>query len=296
VHNDALASVLMASAMYFMLRWCREDRAMPLFISASCSTLATWTKSSGFALMIPLVALLSIRTSRHLAEVRSPLPKAAARTDIAGLGLAWIILILPAIAILSRRNASGAGLCRALLGRACNISGEHFVGNQPINYLYFDWRYFLSQPFTAADPTKPQQDYFWNGILKSSLFGTMPLGPQFGGQTDAALGIVLSILLLAMILYAAPTASRFGLAQVRRYSVLLLCGACMLVLLVAFRLTVPTPFHEDFRHIFPALIPASLFFAKSVEQRSRTHSLYYAGYGLGLGLVVASIALFAKIP
>jgi hypothetical protein len=71
----------------------------------------------------------------------------------------------------------------------------------------------------------------------------------------------------------------------------------LLVLLAAFRIMVPTPFHEDFRHIFPILVPLCLLYAKVVERLSRGSDVAYkAGIAIGLLMVASSVAFFVRIP
>jgi len=82
----------------------------------------------------------------------------------------------------------------------------------------------------------------------------------------------------------------------RPYRVPLGATASMLFLLLAFRMMIPTPYHEDFRHIFPVLVPSCLLYAKVVERLNRwSHWLYKAGIALGLLMVASSVAFFARL-
>ncbi len=186
-------------------------------------------------------------------------------------------------------------LCQRVLGRACDVPSDYFVGNKPINYLYFDLGDFVSSTSSLAYPAR--QDYFLNGLAKSSLFGVAPLGRDFAGPLYQGLALFLRLLLLAIVAVAVLVLPFLRPVRWAKYRAP--AGACasLLILLVAFRIMVPTPFHEDFRHIFPVLVPLCLLYAKVVERlRGWSEVLYKAGIALGLLMMASSVASFVRIP
>jgi len=78
----------------------------------------------------------------------------------------------------------------------------------------------------------------------------------------------------------------------------------MFAFLVAFRVRAPNEFHEDFRHIFPALVPFCIGYAKIVERLGRSsgkptwllQGLRGIGIAMGVSMVLASAAFFASVP
>ena len=78
----------------------------------------------------------------------------------------------------------------------------------------------------------------------------------------------------------------------------------MFAFLVAFRVRAPNEFHEDFRHIFPALVPFCLGYTKIFERLGRSsgnpsrlhRGLRGAGVAIGVSMVVGSAAFFAHLP
>jgi len=194
-----------------------------------------------------------------------------------------------------RKSMPPHTLCQKVLGRACDVPRESFVGNRPINYLGFDLQDFASGTSSLAYP--PREDYFWNGLAKSSLYGVMPLGKDFEGARYDRLAVVMNLLLLAMAAVGLVALPFVRPLHWRSYRVLVLACASMLILLLALRIRVPTPFHEDFRHIFPALVPLCLLYAKVVERLGRWSAwLYQAGVALGLLMIASSIAFFVRLP
>jgi hypothetical protein len=243
------------------------------------------TKSTGYAVAatLLLVAMLRLRS----AELR--------RKRMVQAVLVLLVLVGAALLPMSLRGpTSSPSLCKRVLGGACFVPPDAFVTNRPLNYLYFDVPGFLRDTSSLHYP--PEQDYFWNGVVKSSLFGTMRLGKDFDGGRYHVLAVLLSVLLLAMLAVCVAALPFSRPLHGHRYRVLITASASMLALLVAFRTVLPTPFHEDFRHIFPALVPFCLLYAKSVEHIGRRSCvLYKIGIGLGLLMIISSVAFFLRI-
>jgi hypothetical protein len=207
------------------------------------------------------------------------------------------LCIVAAAALSFFRNGGDrpATLCHRVLGITCDITSDQFAGNRLVNYLYFDTRVFLSEPFLWAEPSSTAQNYFWNALLKSSLMLTQAgFDREINYPLNVEISTGLSFLLLAMVVYALVGALSVTLDEVRRHGVLLVASVAWLSLLVAFRLVFPTVYHEDFRHVFPLVIPASLFYAKVVDRyRRRQPALGWVGYGLCLTFLLLSVLFFA---
>jgi len=92
--------------------------------------------------------------------------------------------------------------------------------------------------------------------------------------------------------------------SLRPYRVYLGGTVIMFAFLVAFRVRAPNEFHEDFRHIFAALVPLCLGYAKIFERLGRSSAkpawllqgVRGTGIAVGLAMVLASAAFFARWP
>ena len=72
-------------------------------------------------------------------------------------------------------------------------------------------------------------------------------------------------------------------------------AACMLIFLAAFQFILPSPFHNDFRHIFPLLVPLCLLYAKVVERlRCLSTVLYKFGIVIAVLMIASSVAFFVR--
>ena len=293
VHNDALASVLMLGAMYFIAKWDRDGRSRDFHLALLSCALALLTKASGYALATTLVLFAAVRAI-HPALRRENLKRCVlAVAVLGGVGVG-------AVAIRTSQRPTTA--CQKVLGPACDGRYVPAVVDRPSRFVRFDLRRFVLR--MDALPDDPAHDYFLNRLAKSSLFGVMPLGDELAGPRQQTLAIAMSVLLLTMVascLIALPFLRRGWL---RAYRVYVGGTLVMFGFLVAFRVRAPHEFHEDFRHIFPVLVPFCLGYAKIVERLGRSdrkpawlrQGLRGAGIAVGVSMVLASVAFFARLP
>lgn len=283
VHNDALVSPLLLAALYFIAQWDRAGRDRDFYWALVTAVAALLTKSSAYPVAVSLVCFAVLRLRRP--ELRRATFKLAA---IAVVALATAAVIPMAI----RESRTPTTLCQKVVGLACDGRYVPAVPDTVGRFVQFDVAGFVRG--LAAPQEPPERDLFLNRLAKSSLFGVMPLGDELAGRRHRALAPLLGVLLLlmaAVCLAAAPFVGRHSLRQWRVYSVTPLI---MLAFLVAFRVRAPNEFHEDFRHIFPALVPFCLAYASVVEKWGRSSRLLrYGGTTIGLLMAAASAAFFA---
>jgi hypothetical protein len=287
--NDGLMAGLMSGAVYFMIRWFEDRRRMALTWATLLSGLALLTKSSAYAVVTTLLLLLAWR-SRRTIWGRSGLKRPAG-----------VVGFLGGCALLGAYNKLRSGQrsgCQSLLGTACDAlkGGQYFAGNAPINYLYFDLPSFVSEPFLHVYRPETGPDYFWNSLLKSSLFGTYSgvVDPRFAEPPNSTLALVISVLLLGMAAYVMMGLASLNLERIRRYRVLLLFAGASVVFLAGFRAIIPLAHHADFRFVLPLLVPGSVVYALTVNRfREKSRTLELFGYGLAVAFILATMALFA---
>lgn len=284
VHNDALASPLILAALYFTARWDSQRDPRDFWRALLASALAILTKASGHvaAATLILFALVHLRTTK------------LARPDVTRTAIAIVVLgAVATLAVFSRLEQSPHTLCMEVLGHACDRRYVPAAPDTPSRFLFFDLPDFIRR--MDAMPDYPKPDFFWNRFAKSSLFGISPLGPEFQAPRYAALAVAIKVLLLALVTVCLGGAIVLRRVPWRRYRVYA-CGAViMLVFLVAFRIQVPNEFHEDFRHVFPVLVPFCLAYALMVDRARRVSgALYWTGIGVALLMICSSVAFFAR--
>ena len=313
VHNDALASLLMLAAMYFIAQWDGHGRPRDFYAALAASALALLTKSTGYAVAATLLlfAALRLRSTgfpRESIDMETLggfpcLPAFWLRRAKPGYAIATrqgatAILVLAAAAALAvgfRDSRQPRTLCQKVFGHACDGRYVPAVPDRPSRFVYFDVREFVRGSDTLV--ADPQRDYFLNRLAKSSLFGVIPLGEELGGGRHQTLAVLLSLLLLAMVTVCIAALLFMRGVGWRKYRVYLGASAIMFIFLLAFRIRAPNEFHEDFRHIFPALVPFCLGYATIVERLGRfSKVLQHTGVAMGFLLVASSVAFFVRIP
>jgi Dolichyl-phosphate-mannose-protein mannosyltransferase len=284
VHNDSLASPLMLAALYFIAQWTGQRRARHFYLALGAAALAMLTKASGY----------TVATALLFFTVFPLPPKVAARE--------WIKRCVTALLVLATAAALATGVrdfrrpttpCQRVLGTACDGRYVPPVPDQLSRFVTFDVVDFVRRMDTA--PRDPEHDYFLNRVAKSSLFGVMPLGDDFASKRQEALGVVMSLLLLAMLGSCAFGALLLRGLQWRKVRVYFVTSAILFAFLVAFRVRAANPYHEDFRHIFPALVPFCMGYLALVMRASRASKHWRtAGFVIAAGMVISSAAFFIR--
>jgi hypothetical protein len=285
VHNDALASVLMLGAMYFIGRWDAGERPVHFYGALAAAALALLTKATGYTVAASLLFFVSLRLR----------PRASRPQRLRQLAIAVIVLAGAALLATSfRHSRSPKTVCQQVLGHACDGRYVPAVVERPSRYLYFDVPDFVGRLDVSL--RAPGHDYFLNRLAKSSLFGVMSLGDELGSERHQWLGAAMSVLLLLMVgcsALALPPLVRG--ARLRKYRAYVVGAAFMFAFLLAFRLRAPNEYHEDFRHIFPTLVPFCLGYAGVVGRVGRSSRVLGAvGAVVGVAMVLASVAFFVR--
>jgi hypothetical protein len=286
VHNDALASPLMLASLYFIAAWDEQGRARDFRAALATAALALLTKSSAYAVAATLVLFALLRLYSTRGHRRSLQQCAAA------------ILVLATTGVLAtgvRESRDPSTLCQKVLGHACDGRYVPPVADRLSRFVSFDVSDFVRKLDTVPDD--PERDYFLNRLAKSSLFGVIPLGDELTSKRHVALGVLISSLLLLMAAVGALALRFLRGALWRSHRVYVAGAAILLLFLLAFRIRVPNPFHEDFRHVFPALVPFCLVYVTVVERLGRFHHLFRkAGIAIGLCMIASSVAFFVRLP
>lgn len=308
VHNDALAIPVMAAAMYGMVRWWQDEELPALAAAAGCVLLGVLVKSNSLVLVAPFVVLIAVkffRAERRLVWARRVLPVLLAFGGALGLHLvAKGRLFVPEpdpvsdvsteTEVSDDRSTSDSVVAR-VLGSAYEISERSFVGNDPVNYVYFDVEAFLREPYISARKKGGEREYFLNHFLKSSLFSTHNHRPdaETSYRFNARIAAVMNVLLLGMLGLTAGVAVRARHEHVERYLPMVLAAVALGLGVAGFRWVVPHAHHCDFRHGFPLLVPGVLALVLAVRHDRRSRSVFGpVAYGVIACFLASSVIYF----
>jgi hypothetical protein len=286
VHNDALASPLLLAAMYLIAQWDQKGRERDFYAALAMCALSLLTKATGYTVAATLLFFVVLRLRA------SGSPRAAARA----VAVIAVLVAVELLAVGLRESPRPTTLCQKVFGHACDGRHVPVVADTPSRFFSFDVRHFVGN-VDALHGSSMAHDYFLNRLLKSSLFGVAPLGDDFAGGRYAGLASVISVLLLVMVAGCLVALPFLRDVSWRIYRVYIVTGAVMFASLVAFRIAMPNEYHEDFRHIFPVLVPCCLGYAKIVSRLGRlSQRLRQGGVCIALLMVAASIGFFARLP
>ena len=252
--NDDLLYLCFGAGLYFASRWWISWLDRDLNAAAVCGALAVVTKSNGVLIFVLLAGLLAgLVVARRVRAI-----DAISRR----LWPTVILCLLSTTATLGRAlvdTASGRRF-NILIGNAGALNRALDVGNRAENYLWFDAKMFVTEPFTSAWDDAKGRQFFWNYLFKSSLFGEF----QFEPDGLSNLAVILSILFLVVL-----SCLVFGIFlngdDTWPIDLPAAMTAAILVLsLAALRMCIPAACTGDCRYIFPILIPFLYLYVRSL--------------------------------
>jgi hypothetical protein len=147
------------------------------------------------------------------------------------------------------------------------INGEEpasfaVVDNKLSHFLIFDPIKFIKYPDAGFTKDENGRQYFWNYLLKTSLFGQYEITSPLQIHLARLISLIL-IFYLPLMAYGAFIFYKKGPVHIK---ILLMLNFIILIsALMALRLYKPVIFSNDFRYIFPSLISISVFLAAGLE-------------------------------
>lgn len=288
VGNDDLAYLFFAASFYFTSRWWVLGIRRDVVLAALLAALGVVTKVNdlvAFAVLLLAIVgrLVLLEHDRRILEY------------LRRLSIATSCLVAAVAAAL------GVALREWLAGRrqhllASNVNHNSpllLVGNHAKNYLWLDVPTFLKQPFTSPWDDAGGRQWFWNYLLKTSLFG------EFGYANPwlKRLAVVISALLLVMLVQLLAGAFFVRRRQWLDGMPLVASAVLWVASLAALRIQAPSSCSNDFRYILPVIVPCAYAYVRT-EMRWRERGwriVPAASAALGWLFVASSVAFFAVL-
>jgi len=260
IHNDPLVTTFMAASLLFLVRWYQQDQHRDIWLASAFALGALLTKTNGYIVVASIGAVVGYRAvfgPTRIAALKKAGPPILAIALAAGAFTLW------------RGGGSDVDTTERVLGTASKIGTHEWVGNEPGNYLYFDLESYLAEPYVHARRDGTGRQYYWNHLLKSSLFATHNLkaDAETTYRWNRRIASLMSFLLLGMI--ALGVGSLMVAKRERflaRYAVPLIASACFIGFHMAFKAMIPAAHHNDFRLVHPVLITAVIGYVLGAEQ------------------------------
>ena len=269
LHNDILATTLMAAGLYYLIKWDQDDRPTDLWLAAGATAFGVLTKSNGYILVATLGALIGYRLffrPNRLLLLKRCLPPL--------LTLSVTIVVF----IVTRAWAANVAIGENVLGAAFKIHPRDYVGNEPHNFLYFDLKSFVEEPYLLSRMDGSGRQYFWNHLIKSSLFATHNevADLETAYRLNRRIAEIMNVLVLAMLGYLVAGLALVTKQRFRRYLVLVLNTTLFILFIIAFKALIPSAHHNDFRFVYPIVIALCLGYARQPLPSLWAHG--YAGH------------------
>lgn len=283
IGNEPMLYLFYAVGLFFIIKWYQENKNADIIVAAVFACLATLTKSTGiilFFVMLPFLGWkiwISKNKSAHFYSA------------IIILGI-FFVSLTPVVKDLINVHLGNNDSGWRLAGNSWSLNEGLFVGNKLKNYTSFDVQDFLNVPYADTWHDAGGRQYFWNFLLKSSLFGEfridLPLNYFLATQMSAML------LIMAACIIGGLTIAKTKID--RGFHILFLNAILLLASLVYFRVNVPASCSNDFRFIFPSLFTfiALLVLAIKNLNVANYHKLARIGYVLVVIFIVFSVAFF----
>ncbi len=250
IGNDSLLYFLYAVSLFKILHWFFYDRKLDLLLASIFGALAILAKANGEVLIavIFFVGVYKLWKSRDWRRY-------------------FRISIIPAIILIIALGITVApGLILKLQGKRENLyiddisglSQANIVGNTASNYLWFDVKIFITEPFTSPYDDRYGRQYFWNYLAKTGLFGEF----SYPKLININLAVISSFLFICMAIYILAGIYMMTRADIRKQAVLILSAFFLVAGVTYMRITFPA--NIDFRYILPVVITFCCLFAISL--------------------------------
>jgi len=252
VGNDSLFYLLFALAFNSIIKWeiGQSDRHLTLF--SLWATLSLITKTNGLILfgISGVLILLRFLRSRDKKKWIKYLRKSYVVIVCFLIGF-FIAFHNPMFNFIKGRRVN------FLVGNLSTLAASLNVGNEAKNYLWFDTKIFLTEPFTSPWDDRMGRQYFWNYLFKTALFGEFSYSDSFHKN----LAIVMSLVFLFMLLFVVVGLGIMNLREYRKILSLLISVSIIILSAIFFRISIPSSCSNDFRYIFPVLIPICFLYS-----------------------------------
>lgn len=287
ITNDTLFYVFYALVILFLIKWLERNNNKNFYFAIVFSLLAFVTKSHGilaFILVGSCVIFNFVKNKKRFDDLKYYFKIAGVLFVVFAIGFFASRLGPRAIDKIKGEKQKS----NLLVWNIAGLNEGLFTDNKIKNYIYFDTKIFLTEPYINNWEDIYGRQYFWNFLLKNSLFGEF----FFKGAVAENVAIGISTLLL-MIFFGIIVSMFFSMKESFKNNFVLKINAVFLFLsFLAHRIILSA--NGDFRFILPILISFCSFAGVGIlEYRRRgVKNMEYIGYGILSLFIVLSMLFF----
>ena len=295
IGNDCLMYFLFSLSVFYLIKWYKIDANKFLYLSSFYAALAIITKTN--ALLVAGLVILSIFIKYIFTDKKNKYNIAFLKKS----GIVFIILIsgiLIAIGPSLQKYFFSNDKNHILVKNSHGLPKELEVGNEIKNFINFDTYTFAYKPYTNAYDDNLGRQYFWNYLFKTSLFGEFSFNRITNNNTlkeepNFTLAKIVSFSFLFLLIIVVIG---LGYAIIHRKEnfVMILLFFLLLAGALLFKQSIPKSCSNDFRYIFPFIIPFIYFFGLSIMffKRKKYYFLYYSSWVCAILFIFSNFLFF----
>lgn len=240
ISNDIPLYALFATGLYFVLSWWKSGRRNQLMVAAIVAGLGILIKATMLVLAGTIGILILCRIYSRYAGTK---PR---------LSYAPPVLVMAASVVLYIGQSALKG---GVFLPVWLLLPSMYVGNSWKQYLFLNTTSYFRSPFINSTVAGTGREYFWNYVFKSSMFGDYEWWPK---QIERNLALVMGPLLLLLVLLFWIGVARNVRLPAGRSLPLLVAIVLSFLSLFFHRFLTPYSANNDFRFIYPVMIPVVL--------------------------------------
>ncbi|NII83191.1 hypothetical protein FHT21_002236 [Pedobacter sp. SG908] len=246
IGNDIFFDLFYAMAFYWMVKWWYSQNLKNYFLILIFSSLAVWAKTNGLILIGASAILLICGFFIHYRRkpIRGIYYKQALLLTLA---ISVILCLSVPDKLMRLRSDPDTPL---IVSNATGLGDELRVENNFNAFLTFNPVKFVKRPYTSALNPALGRDNFWHFLLKTSILGEFQ-------ETSTLLKVSASMLSLSLLLLMPLFFMGIfsAIKNVRIFLPVIISVLCLIGSMIVFRLNYPFSCSNDFRYIFPAVLP-----------------------------------------
>lgn len=273
IGNDQMFYLLHIICMWGGISYLKSGCGKYLIISTISTAFAIYTKSTAF---VTLAMLFIFTITGYVYNYRLLKPTKSEIT-------AWVLMFTFIIFIALQKLFSDDNL----VGNASGLNSGLRVNNDAFNYIFFDLKQFITNPFINVWNDSAGRQYFWNYALKSALTGEFDFENKTIIRTFATFT---SVSFLGLLVYAIRGFWKSKL-QIEHW-ILFIHSALFFIALMVLRIKYPYACSNDFRYILPVILSIVYFIAIGTTLKNCSVKYRVFGFCFIATFVLSSTILY----
>ncbi|SHF48548.1 hypothetical protein [Pedobacter caeni] len=281
VGNDILFDLFYAMSFYFIVCWWFSKKTGAFAAALIFAALDVWSKTNGLMLFGLIGCLLVIRYFLDKEKTRD---RTRYFSKLCLLGIFSLFVGYYAFQEKFERLKADPDM-PIIVGNANGLGPGFLVENKPANFFFLNPVKFINIPFTSSlDPTKGREN-FWFYLTKSSLFGEF--SPE--GEHTVWFAKILSFFFL-LFWTIGSMSFYFAFKQKEPYTPVLANICLLIIAMIVFRIYYPYSCSNDFRYIYPAVLPFAILTGSILLFLTNSRWLRYLTMGIMLCFLIAAVS------